>query len=254
MKKKLLVAISLPWFTLLGAQQLKGTITYETRTNPVYQSNGVIQNLPPRIKKFELLFAGKKSVFKNIPSTDEDQKFESNGNSIGLITNNELQIQFHDFEKNESLRSVTVGTKNYVEESSIRDMKWVILEGKMTVLGFPCRKATGTAIEKYFATRVDGEKKEITITPKADTIKVIAWFTESIPLPIGPSKYTGLPGAILRVENMKGRSLFEALSVTGIVKQKELEAGIKGKRISGEHLEIEERKYKEASTRVLNGW
>jgi len=251
MKKNLFISILLLLPFLINAQQNQGTIVYETRSSASLSMNGVEQKMPMRIAKNELLFMENKSLFKNIPITDEDQKFQNGNSSIGFQTNNSLRITYHDFDKKERLRTKELGTKKYIEQGSIPDLNWVIGEETKTILGLPCKKATGKLVNKDWLTSVSNNT--VTITPKIDTITVYAWFTNSIPLPIGPDRYTGLPGAIMLVENNKGRILFEAVSVNEMVKQKNMQPPLDGKLISQEDFYKEDRDYREKSTKAMNG-
>jgi len=78
----------------------------------------------------------------------------------------------------------------YIYEDSV-SFKWKIGKEKMTVCGYPCRKATCV---------FRGRKWE-------------AWFTNKIPVSLGPWKFCGLPGLILRVNDDKHEHVFYATCV-----------------------------------------
>lgn len=67
--------------------------------------------------------------------------------------------------------------------------------------------------------KLSGEQSEyegyltMRATATVDTTEVEAWFTPQIPLPIGPDKYGGLPGAILVLTVDDGRQTFKATAV-----------------------------------------
>ena len=83
-----------------------------------------------------------------------------------------------------------VVTDKYLYVDSV-SFKWKIGKEKMTVCGYPCRKATCV---------FRGRKWE-------------AWFTNKIPVSLGPWKFSGLPGLILRVNDDKHEHVFYATCV-----------------------------------------
>jgi GLPGLI family protein len=236
---------------LLSHAQSRGIIVYETRSTATISANGVEQKMPSRVAKNELLFASAKSLFRNIPSMEEDQKFQNGGSSIGFQVDNRLRMQYHDYDKKERLSNHELGDKEYIQRSSIPDLHWVLVDEIKTILNLPCKKAMGTIVRNDFVTRV--ENSTVTVSKRTDTLTVFAWYTLNIPLPVGPDKYTGLPGAVLQVENNKGRILFEAVSIKEEVKQKDIEPPTRGKLLSAEEFENADKEYREKSTRARNG-
>ena len=80
--------------------------------------------------------------------------------------------------------------EKYLYEDSV-SFKWKIGKEKMTICGYPCRKATCV---------FRGRKWE-------------AWFTNKISVSLGPWKFCGLPGLILRVNDDKHEHVFYATCV-----------------------------------------
>ena len=78
----------------------------------------------------------------------------------------------------------------YTYEDSV-SFKWKIGKEKMTICGYPCRNAT---------CEFRGRKWE-------------AWFTNKIPVSLGPWKFCGLPGLIMRVNDDKNEHVFYATCV-----------------------------------------
>jgi GLPGLI family protein len=253
MKKNLFTFILLIPF--LGcAQQNQGTIVYETRSAGSMTMNGVTQTMPTRVSKNELLFSPTASLFRNIPNTDEDETFKNGGTALTMLSNNSLRMQYHDYTKKERLSTAELGGKEYIKQSGLPDLNWVLTDETKTILGHTCKKAKGSYVRKDWRTSVTSEPKAVTVTPIIDTVAVYAWFTAEIPLAIGPDRFTGLPGAVLMVENNKGKILYEAVSISQAVKQKDLQAPSKGKLISEEDFLKEDRDYREKSTRAMNGF
>lgn len=77
-------------------------------------------------------------------------------------------------------------SKPFYISDRLRNLNWKITDEKEDIMGFECRKAVS-----------------------GDT--AIAWFTEDIPYPDGPSKSFGLPGLILRLDD--GHEQYECVGI-----------------------------------------
>jgi GLPGLI family protein len=66
--------------------------------------------------------------------------------------------------------------KKYLVQDSMLKIDWRITDEYRTIAGFDCRKAVG----RFF-----------------DSLYVVAFYTDQIPLTGGPEQYNGLPGVIL---------------------------------------------------------
>lgn len=86
--------------------------------------------------------------------------------------------------------------KRIMTEQEIKEFhSWTICEGTDVVLDHQCFKA-----QVNYAGR-----------------DYVAWFTMEIPASIGPWKFYGLPGLILKVEDSEGLFRFEAIGVENLV-------------------------------------
>lgn len=91
-------------------------------------------------------------------------------------------------------------TEDFEYTDNIPLIKWKTTEGSMTICGYVCKKAIGT---------LRGRDYEV-------------WYTEDIPIAVGPWKLRGLPGAILKASDTEGLCNFEAKAVfrqTGIIEK-----------------------------------
>jgi GLPGLI family protein len=79
----------------------------------------------------------------------------------------------------------------FIYNEELPSIEWSLDPATKDILGYPCQKATA-----FFLGR-DWE----------------VWFTSEIPLPVGPWKLGGLPGAILAAEDKEGHVKYEAISI-----------------------------------------
>ena len=67
---------------------------------------------------------------------------------------------------------------------------------------------------------------------KPKEIEIVVWYTESIPVSVGPDTYAGLPGAILEVDTDNGSAVITALEYNAKYSAKELKQPTKGDKMS----------------------
>lgn len=82
------------------------------------------------------------------------------------------------------------GRKHYLIIDDKPSIKWSIKVEKKMILGYECTKAEGNFRGRDY----------------------IVWFTENIPVKIGPWKLDGLPGLILEAQDTKGTFKYEAIT------------------------------------------
>ena len=80
---------------------------------------------------------------------------------------------------------------NFIYEEDVPVFKWKLISDKVMLLDHPCQKAT---------TSFRGRDYE-------------AWFAADIPIPDGPWKFSGLPGLILKVQDVQQNFIFECISI-----------------------------------------
>lgn len=85
---------------------------------------------------------------------------------------------YKDFENNRVLAELSDGMDTYNVVDKPFDWNWQISDETKEITGYTCRKAISNLMGYYFE----------------------AWYTEDIPVSIGPEKFDGLPGLILYVK------------------------------------------------------
>ena len=109
------------------------------------------------------------------------------------------KTQFHyKILKEDSKDSITVYDKIYTDsfqyKESNKNITWKITPDTLTINGFKCQKAT-----TFYAGRA-----------------YEAWFSNEIPISDGPYKFTGLPGLIIKISDLKEHYVFELIAASDI--------------------------------------
>lgn len=87
-------------------------------------------------------------------------------------------LVFSNFENREVYTEKQIFEKPFFIKDSIKTMKWKITDETKEIAGFECRRANGLI---------------------ADSIYIVAFYTDEIPLKSGPESFNGLPGMILGI-------------------------------------------------------
>lgn len=104
-----------------------------------------------------------------LPMVDNLMRFgilESGGNTYENLKTNELKSIFE------------LGGQDVLIQDSLMNIKWKITDEYRNIAGYNCRRANGLVL---------------------DSVYVVAYYTDEIPVSAGPSCFRGLPGMILGV-------------------------------------------------------
>lgn len=97
---------------------------------------------------------------------------------------------YHNLKKNETIEQIVFMTRDFRVTTKLEPIAWKL-------------KGQNTKILDYMCMAAETQIGDKTIT---------AYFTSEIPIPLGPDKYTGLPGLVLAVE-IDGQTAFVATSI-----------------------------------------
>jgi GLPGLI family protein len=180
--KLIAILFLLNCFSTTEAQQqfiVQGKIDFEMKKNQHRQleddgDGEWIQQLKKNMPKFVtenyiLLFNSEKTVYKlGVENTDNKYlwggKPSETDNVVQQLSNNKIAIQRDVYEQ------------TFLIQDSIRNLEWRITDETREIAGFECKKA---------------------VTKICDSVYVVAFYTDLIPVSAGPESFGGLPGMIL---------------------------------------------------------
>lgn len=195
MKKYILLVVTLFSITIISSAQNahftnQGTITYEKKIN-------MYALIKDEIKKgsgnsfYATAFDDyqrNNTQFKTLKST---LNFSKNQTLFTPIEDESSARSFFDFSsvsqnnviatntsKNTSIAEKKVFDQTYLLKDSTRKINWKITSEIRNIAGYDCRRANAIIM---------------------DSIYVVAFYTDEIPISGGPESFTGLPGMILGV-------------------------------------------------------
>jgi len=207
MRNALILSILVLW-TLpeVKAQSLAGTISYQQVIRYDFKNikeahgdnqrtSAWLASLPEETSAVRVLnFNTEKALFeeKVSKSVPADPRLQRAIMYEGMLSPPRPVVQkvYYDFEKNQKLQQVEYLTRLFLVNSEIETVPWKLGSEKKKVLDYTCMKATMIL----------------------DDQDIVAWFSPEIPVPLGPSIFSGLPGLILAVER-NGETAYVASSV-----------------------------------------
>ncbi len=182
MKNLLSTIFSVAFFTVSAQTQFIqfGKVEYEKKINqhkPLEDDKDNVWNVErmKAIPKFvtdiyELRFNDKKCVYK-LARVNLDNKYMMWG-----AKPSETDAIVNDLQNNIISSQKDIFENTYLIKDSSRNLEWKISDETREIAGFECRKA---------------------VTKICDSVYVVAFYTDQIPISAGPENFGGLPGLIL---------------------------------------------------------
>lgn len=182
----------------------------ESFLKPAYEA--YIKNHPQfQTLTSTLTFAGNKTLFT--PADDENSTNGFWGNDAMVKQNN---ILFTDLATHSFIDQKKVFEKTFLLKDTSRHIQWKITDETRQIAGYECRRANALIM---------------------DSVYVVAFYTDRIPVSGGPESFTGLPGMILEVALPHEHVVWQATKVTDItVGDKALTPPKKGKPVNKKQL------------------
>jgi len=181
----------------------------ESFLEPAYEAYKKSQ---PQFKKLKstLSFTDNKTAF--IPAEpDESRTFFSDN---AMVSQNNVIVT--DLETNTFIDQKKVFEETFLVKDSTRKIVWKLTDETRDIAGFTCRRANAIIL---------------------DSVYVVAFYTERIPVSGGPESFTGLPGMILGIALPHENITWFATKVTeSVVDSKVLTPPKKGKPVDNKGL------------------
>jgi GLPGLI family protein len=190
MLRKIAIAITSCLFLATGAAQaqytMQGKISYERKMG-IHRmledamgddNSSYIEAFKAQVPKFashnfDLYFTTKQSMYKPGINGDPNPMFAMMGGLPG--TDNQV---WNDYETGKFIAFKNVYEQKFLVNDSMKKIQWKIMDEVRTIEGYSCRKA----VCKLF-----------------DSVVVVAFYTDRIPVSGGPELFSGLPGMILQI-------------------------------------------------------
>lgn len=163
----------------------KGTLNYKESTNNQFGSNEV---------DYIVYFNGGKSIEfgipkKVIPRTEKISETEVH--EISIVDFKKPCFVYKDLGFKRLFLGDFIGSKQFYITDTLNNFRWKVTPEHKKVFKYTCTKATLNFRGRNY----------------------IAWFTEQVPLPLGPWKFGGLPGLIVKITDTENKFDYE---LTGI--------------------------------------
>jgi GLPGLI family protein len=162
----------------------------------------------PQFNKFKskLFFNTNQSLF--VPNKEDNDNAKGGYYANGTIQINQVST---DFKAQKFTTLKKVFEEDFLVKDSLRKIDWKITSEVRNIAGYNCRRANALIM---------------------DSIYVVAFYTDQIPVSGGPESFTGLPGMILGVALPTEHVTWFATKVSELpVSEKDLAPPTKGKLI-----------------------
>lgn len=244
------------------AQTNKATYTIKVNSNIDFSSNpNIPKNVADRIKKrlsepqtFNLFFDQTQSVYKKEEKLDAPQAGNRGGmrfrfgSGSGAIVHTSLA-------SGNQISQEELFSKLFLVNRNRKKPNWEFSGETKQIGKYTAYEATYSEMQapsRFSMSFGQRNNKEEDKEPEKVPVTVSVWFTPEIPTSAGPSKYFGLPGLVLMVQD--GNRVLVCTEVQMNVSEKvSLDPPKKGKKVTAQEFrEIREEKAKEMRERFQN--
>jgi GLPGLI family protein len=239
------------------AQVKEGKLIFERKINmhKMITDPEMRRNIPEfRSEKFELVFNEQATVFKTLPNEDAPDPFANSGGGgtrgMGFMFRMPETNTYTDIASQMQYEARSIFENEYLIIDTLKPNSWKLSDETKTIANYVCKKATTSVAPMAFTMRFGGGDRRGggggrngDTTKQADKkpneIQLVVWYTEAIPLSIGPDTYSGLPGAILEVDSDNGGNVISAINYIPKFSAKELKQPTKGKKLNRAQFQTE---------------
>ena len=234
-------------FINVNAQLKEGRIVYERviQLNTIFRGDANISDMPKtRTDQFELLFANNQTLWQILPSAVNEDQGTYTGNGVILrFAGGGDEISFQNIEQGTRVDQREVADRSFVVSDTIAKVSWKLTDETDKILGYTIHKAI--AKQPIIRNRMVMENGEMKREQVPDTVKVVAWYTSDIPVPVGPDFQGQLPGAILKLEMNNGQTVYKATEVSAKPVGSKIKPPKEGKKLTAAEFTAEREKIME---------
>lgn len=216
------IGSTLALLAILGTAQgqtpaaTEGKVIYERKINMHRRiTDESMKNMIPEFStsKAELSFAGDESIFQNVKEEEDIRdNADVSGNRFVMKFGGGDAQTYKNYGTGQTTEQREMGPRKYLIADSLPELGWHLQPDTMTIKGYLCKKAIGKNRQGN---------------------AVIAWYTETIPVPTGPETLGGLPGLILQVDINNAEMVFTPLQIiTGNADRRVVKQPTDGKKIT----------------------
>lgn len=156
-------------YAIIGKQAKGDNSTWMTQIYDAYKKN----NPQFKVLKSTLTFSKDKTLFKPIEDTAPPVQYFGNSPEISQVN-----TVYTDLATKQKLTQKAVYESTFLVKDSTRAFNWKITGETREIAGYMCRRANAVIM---------------------DSVYVVAFYTDEIPVSGGPESFCGLPGMILGV-------------------------------------------------------
>jgi len=157
-----------------------------------------------KVLKSKLYFSDNKTLFKPM-ATEEKREFWLQGDP----SLKQINTVYTDLSSGQQVTQKSVFEELFLVKDTLRKINWKLTSETREIAGFNCRRANGVVM---------------------DSVYVVAFYAEQIPVSGGPESFGGLPGMILGIALPHDNTTWFATKVTDTpIESKTVAPPIKGK-------------------------
>lgn len=200
---------------------LSGSVIYEQIVKLNIQLEGEAAQFADALPKEQtsekiLHFSESAALFENYQVQEPEDDMPMEGSMVMIKMVEPDNKTYIDLESKKSIEQQEFMSRIFLIESDLAEEKWKMTGNQKTILEYACQEAVREE---------EGKKTHV-------------WFTPQIAVPVGPGRYSGLPGLVLAVSMNDGDQVLKATSVELKPVEKEvLRRPTKGKKVTEDEFE-----------------
>lgn len=148
-------------------------------------------------KEFTLSFNRTESIYKEVETLDKGQGMRMGG-MLSMFGGGGGTL-YKNISSTQMLEQIEFFGKLFLISDSLHQYQWELHKETKSIGNYTCHKATAQKVNKRI--RIETSDAEAKDTIFSDTVQLTAWYTMQIPVSNGPSKYGGLPGLIMELND-----------------------------------------------------